>query len=59
MNNTASNIALLCPKHHIHADRLPLLRRIAGKGGRSRAAFGLRDVGGRFCKEPRIESLFP
>ncbi len=49
LNNVRENIAMLCPKHHIHADRLELLTRISKLGGAVRAQTGIRDAKGKFC----------
>ena len=49
-NNVRSNISFLCPKHHVHADRLETLRKIAYSGGRASVNGALRDNNGRFIK---------
>jgi hypothetical protein len=48
-NNDRFNIAFLCPKHHVHADRMDLLKRISFMGGRVRAEKGKRDSRGKFA----------
>lgn len=49
-NNIKSNIDFLCPKHHVYADRLPTLRRIAFSGGKESVKYAIRDDKGHFVK---------
>lgn len=50
LNNSRKNISMLCPKHHVHTDRLELLRKIAYKGGISSVEKCVRDKNGKFSK---------
>lgn len=49
-NNRPSNIQRLCPKHHIHADRMDHMRRIQPVGSRISVAGCVRDKTGKFSK---------
>lgn len=48
LNNLPENIAMLCAKHHVHADRLDHIRRIGRIGAQTRGRYGKRDVYGKF-----------
>lgn len=49
-NNSRENIAFLCPKHHIYADRLDHVRRISFLGGNASVKNCVRDKLGHFIK---------
>jgi hypothetical protein len=55
IDNRIENIAFLCPKHHVHADRLDLLRKIAREGGISSVKLSKRGVDGRFQKRVGVK----
>lgn len=48
-NNHPSNIAWLCPKHHVHADRLAHMKKIRPAGTAASLAVCKRDSSGRFA----------
>lgn len=50
-NNSRENVAFLCPKHHVYADRLDHVRRISFLGGKSSVKKCVRDKLGRFIKK--------
>lgn len=52
-NNNSDNISRLCPKHHIHADRMEHMRRIQKIGTKISIAQAQRDSFGRFISGHR------
>jgi len=48
LNNNPTNISMLCPKHHVYADRIDILRKIALLGGLSSVKEAKRDIYGKF-----------
>ena len=54
LNNDRKNISMLCPKHHVRTDRLPLLRSIAKQGGIASVIDSKRDEKGRFIRREVI-----